>query len=90
MLKIDDEQWKRINQTVINAWRNTERLGITLLYVTPVFGLTLFAATYWGIPETPVPSYIVLVIFLVVMLYLLNGLRKLGEKDVLWIRAILN
>lgn len=89
MLKIDETQWKGINATILNAWRNTERRGTALLFAAPVFGLPFLAAAYWGIPQTQVPAYIVAVVLTGAMVYLLNGMKRLKKRDVLWIRAIL-
>ena len=89
MLKIDEAQWKGINATILKAWHNTERRGAALLLAAPFFGLPLLAAAYWGIPQTQVPAYIVAVVLTGVMVYLLNGMKQLKKRDVLWIRAVL-
>ncbi len=89
MLKIDEVQWKGINSTILNAWRNTERRGNALLLAALFFGLPLLAAAYWGIPQTHVPAYGVAVVLTGAIVYLLNGIKRLKKRDVLWIRATL-
>lgn len=85
---IDHSQWAGINRTVLAAWSNTERGGKALLFAVPFFGLPLLATAYWAIPQTHVPAYIVAAVFAGAMLYLLNGLKRLKERNVLWLRAI--
>ena len=80
MLKIDEAQWDKISPTILNAWRNTERRGMALLFAAPFFSLPLLAAAYWAIPQTKVPAYIVAVVLTGAMLYLLNGMKRLRKK----------
>ncbi len=69
---------------VLPAWADVERRGAQLLLVVPLFGGVLLAGAYFGVPETPVPTFIVLAAISFALLYLARARQRLQKLPV-WV-----
>ncbi len=77
----------KLREAVLPAWADVERRGAQLLLVVPLFGGILLAGAFFAVPETPVPTLIVLAAIMLALFYLTRARQRLQKLPVLLLRA---